>query len=311
MAIPTYDKILLPLLEFISDGTIYKNDQCIEALADKFNLTPDEREERLSSGKKIFYDRVNWAKTYLKNAGLVEMPVRGKFNITERGVALVKQGLKEIGVKELEQYEEFREYLKRSNKGNKEEKDKEVGGNSAVELTKDKTPVESMDEAYKEIKESLINEILERIKEMNYYKFEDLVLDLLIKMGYGGSREEAKQSTKRSGDEGIDGIINEDKLGLDRIYVQAKRWKDGTVGRPEIQKFSGALDGPGATKGIFITTSTFSKEALEYSKSLANKKIVLIDGQQLARLMIDCNVGVSVENVYEVKRIDTDYFLDE
>lgn len=162
------------------------------------------------------------------------------------------------------------------------------------------------------IKESLIDELLEKLKDVNFYKFENIVVDLIIKMGYGGSKSEAKQSlTKRGSDEGIDGIINEDRLGLDRIYVQAKRWKDNNVSRPEVQKFAGALDGQGATKGIFITTSNFTKEAIDFSENLYNKKIILIDGYKLAELMIEFNVGISTEVIYEIKKIDSDYFLDE
>lgn len=311
MAIPTYDKIMLPLLKVIKDGAIYKNQECIDVLAIEFNLSEEDCAQRLPSGKNIFYDRVNWAKGYLKNAGLVEVPSRGQFRITERGKKILESNIEELGINDLLKYEEFRDYLRRSNR--KINEHQEASNSTSKEINKeiDKTPQEYMEQAFQEIKMNLVSEVLDRVKEMNCYRFEDLVLDLLVKMGYGGSREEAKLSTKKSGDEGIDGIINEDRLGLDRIYVQAKRWKDGTVGRPEIQKFSGALDGPGATKGIFITTTSFTKEAIEYSRGLSSKKIILIDGKLLASLMVDFNVGVSVENTYEVKRIDTDYFIEE
>lgn len=165
--------------------------------------------------------------------------------------------------------------------------------------------------AFRNLKTSLADEILEKINSCSFEFFEKLVIELLIKMGYGGSREEAGRATKKTGDEGIDGIINEDRLGLDSIYIQAKRWKDTVVGRPEIQKFSGELDTPGASKGIFITTSTFSKEAREYVKVINTKNIVLIDGMQLAQYMIEFNVGVSTEIVYEIKKIDTDYFNED
>ena len=170
------------------------------------------------------------------------------------------------------------------------------------------TPFERISNAYDEIKNSLIDELLQKLKEVDPYKFEEIVLDLLIKMGYGGSKDEAKEMTQKTGDEGIDGIINEDKLGLDKIYIQAKRWKDSPVRRPIIQSFAGALDGQGANKGIFITTSNFTNEAKEYAEKLSNKKIILIDGLKLAEYMIDFNVGVAVQEVYEIKRIDSDYF---
>ncbi|WP_432202904.1 restriction endonuclease [Thermoanaerobacter uzonensis] len=170
------------------------------------------------------------------------------------------------------------------------------------------TPFEKISNAYNEIKDSLIEELLQKLKEVDSYKFEEIVLDLLIKMGYGGSKEEAKERTKNTNDEGIDGIINEDKLGLDKIYIQAKRWKDSPVGRPVVQAFVGALDGHGASKGIFITTSNFTKEAKEYVERLTSKKIILIDGYKLAEYMIDFNVGVTIQELYEIKRVDSDYF---
>ncbi|WPC42816.1 restriction endonuclease [Clostridium sp. JS66] len=307
MAIPTYEEVMLPLLKYISDGKLYNNKQCEEALAKEFNLSDEEINQKLQSGKKIFYDRLNWAKTYLKNAGLIEFPKRGRFNITERGISLLKENISSLDSKYLERYEEFNEYLGRSRKTNVVSEIEERG----VPNKEEKTPFESIDESFKKIKSSLADELLEKLKKVDFFRFEDIVLDLLIKMGYGGSRAEAKKATKKTGDEGIDGIINEDRLGLDRVYIQAKRWKDTVVGRPEIQKFSGALDTPGANKGIFITTSTFSNDAVEYVNRLSNKKIILIDGQQLAEYMIDFNVGVSVETVYEIKKIDSDYFIEE
>ncbi|UZW12854.1 restriction endonuclease [Clostridium pasteurianum] len=307
MAIPTYEEVMLPLLKYISDRNLYNNKMCEEALAKEFNLSDEEVNQKLQSGKKIFYDRLNWAKTYLKNAGLIEFPKRGQFNITERGISLLKENIGYLDSKYLERYKEFNEYLGRSRKTNVVS---EIEGREVTD-TEEKTPFESIDESFKKIKSSLADELLEKLKEVDFFRFEDIVLDLLIKMGYGGSRVEAKKATKKTGDEGIDGIINEDRLGLDRVYIQAKRWKDTVVGRPEIQKFSGALDTPGANKGIFITTSTFSNDAIEYVNRLSNKKIILIDGQQLAEYMIDFNVGVSVETVYEIKKIDSDYFIEE
>ncbi|MBZ9621423.1 restriction endonuclease [Clostridium sp. FP2] len=307
MAIPTYEEVMLPLLKLISDGNLYNNKQCVEDLAREFNLSDEEINQKLQSGKKIFYDRLNWAKTYLKNAGLIEVPKRGLFRISVSGQGLLKENISSLNSKYLLRYEDFKEYLNRSKKVNAIGEKVEIIGDES----KDNTPFENIDESYKKIKILLADELLEKLKEVDFFKFEEIVLDLLVKMGYGGSRIEAKMATKKTGDEGIDGIINEDRLGLDRIYIQAKRWKDTVVGRPEIQKFSGALDTPGANKGIFITTSTFSNEAIEYVNRIATKKIVLIAGHQLAEYMVDFNVGVSVETVYEIKRIDSDYFTEE
>lgn len=305
MAIPTYERIMLPLLEVLKDNKTYTNNECINILAKKLNITEEEKSLCFSSGKKrVFYDRVNWAKTYMKKAGLVEAPRRGAVRITELGLELLKENPKELKSKDLLRYDNFYEFVSSSNR---EENHNE---NNVVSLN-EKTPSEEIANAFENLKTSLADEILEKINSCSFEFFEKLVIELLIKMGYGGSREEAGRATKKTGDEGIDGIINEDRLGLDSIYIQAKRWKDTVVGRPEIQKFSGALDTPGASKGIFITTSTFSKEAREYVKAINTKNIVLIDGMQLAQYMIEFNVGVSVESIYEVKKIDIDYFIEE
>lgn len=313
MAIPTYEEVMLPLLEVIYDGKIYTNKECEQKLGNIFKLTEEELNTRLSSGKKTFYDRLNWAKTYLKNAGLIEIAEkRGMFRITKEGRNLVDSKPDYVDHKYLKKYASFNDYLERSRrKKSSNEIDKE--NNEIIPDDKYiKTPIEELESSYNAIKESLRDELLEKLKEVDFYKFENIVVDLIIRMGYGGSKDEAKNSlTKKSNDEGIDGIINEDRLGLDRIYVQAKRWKDNNVSRPEVQKFAGALDGQGAIKGIFITTSSFTKEAIEFSKNLFNKKIILIDGYKLADLMIEFNVGISTEVTYEIKRIDSDYFLDE
>jgi restriction system protein len=305
MAIPTYEEVMLPLLKLLSNGKEYTNKECNVILAKEFKLTEEELKQMIPSGKKeVFYDRVNWAKTYMKKAGLVEAPKRGLVKITSQGKELLKENPIEIKSKDLLRYSSFKEFVNTSNKNRTVE-------DVSNSYNDNKTPVENLDDAFQKLKASLADEILEKIQTCSFEFFENLVIDLLIKMGYGGSREEAGRATKKTGDEGIDGIINEDRLGLDSIYIQAKKWKDTVVGRPEIQKFSGALDTPGATKGIFITTSTFTKEAKEYAKVLNNKKIVLIDGMQLAQYMIDFNVGVSVETVYEVKKIDSDYFIED
>lgn len=302
MAIPTYEQLMLPLLEILRTEIIYTNNECIDILSRKLNITEEELREFLPSGKKlVFYDRVNWAKTYMKKAGLVESPKRGEIKITKLGLNLLKENPRELKSKDLLRYSSFNDFI---NSHKKSDDNREI-------LLNERTPSEDMAVAFQNLKTSLADEILEKIKSCSFEFFEKLVIELLIKMGYGGSREEAGRATKKTGDEGIDGIINEDRLGLDSIYIQAKRWKDTVVGRPEIQKFSGALDTPGASKGIFITTSTFSKEAREYVKAINTKNIVLIDGVQLAQYMIEFNVGVSTEIIYEVKKIDTDYFIEE
>lgn len=305
MAIPTYEQVMLPLLKCLENGRTYNNKECIDILAEKLNITEQELRELLPSRKKsVFYDRVNWAKTYMKKAELVEAPKRGAIKITQLGLELLQENPIELKSKDLLRYSSFNEFINSHNKSKNNNENNEM-------LLNEKTPSEEMACAFENLKTSLADEILEKIKSCSFEFFEKLVIELLIKMGYGGSREEAGRATKKTGDEGIDGIINEDRLGLDSIYIQAKRWKDTIVGRPEIQKFSGALDTPGASKGIFITTSTFSEQAREYVKAINTKNIVLIDGMQLAQYMIEFNVGVSTETIYEVKKIDTDYFIEE
>lgn len=298
MAIPTYEEIMLPLLKILSDDETHKYKELEEKLKNVFNLTEEEVNSRRESGIKIFYNRIGWAATYLKKAGLIESPKRGEFKITEEGKKVLEEGIERLDDEFLMRYENFRKFKKAKKLPEPPKK-----------LPEDNmTPFERISNAYDEIKDSLIDELLQKLKEVDPYKFEEIVLDLLIKMGYGGSKEEAKEMTQKTGDEGIDGIINEDKLGFDKIYIQAKRWKDSPVGRPAVQAFVGALDGHGATKGIFITTSNFTKEAKEYVERLTSKKIILIDGYKLAEYMIDFNVGVTVQEVYEIKRIDNDYF---
>ncbi|ELC8354091.1 restriction endonuclease [Clostridium perfringens] len=306
MAIPTYEQIMLPLLELLKDENTYNNKECVEKLSENLNLTEEEVRELLPSGRKrVFYNRVNWAKTYLKRAGLVEAPRRGEVKITQLGLELLQENPIEIRSRDLLRYSSFNDFINTANNRN------ENNNENRETLINERTPFEEISISFEELKNSLADEILEKIKSCSFEFFEKSVIELLIKMGYGGSREEAGRATRRTGDEGIDGIINEDRLGLDSIYIQAKRWRDTVVGRPEIQKFSGALDTPGANKGVFITTSKFSREAKEYVENINTKKIILIDGMQLAQYMIDFNVGVSTEIVYEVKRIDSDYFIEE
>ena len=303
MPIPDYQTIMLPFLKFIADGRDHTLREIINSLADAFNLNEDERRELLPSGKQpIFDNRVGWATTYLKKAGLVETPKRTLYRITDRGKDVLNKHPERINIKFLEQFHEFLEFRKR--------KAKPIGGDTPPQENGDINPEELFESAYKDLQETLVAEILDTIKNCSPEFFERLVIDVLIKMGYGGSRREAGAALGRSGDEGIDGIIKEDKLGLDIIYIQAKRWDKTTVGRPEIQRFAGALLGQAAKKGIFITTTRFSREAEDYVTGL-DAKIILIDGERLAELMVEYNVGVSPVASYDIKKIDSDYFIED
>ena len=300
--IPDYQSIMLPLLKYAGDKNEHHIRDAIEQLANEFDLTEEESKELVPSGQQLTFDnRVSWAKTYLKKAGLVESPRRGYFRITERGVNVLEDRPDKINMKYLERYPEFTEF-RNSSKSVSEESDD-------VQEYEESTPEELMGIGHRKLQNDLAYELLDNIKRCSPSFFERLVIDLLVKIGYGGSREDAGKAIGKSGDEGIDGIINEDKLGLDIIYVQAKKWEN-TVSRPEIQKFAGALQGQRAKKGIFITTSTFSKNAIEYT-SVIDSKIVLIDGEQLAKLMIENGVGVSKIASYEIKKIDLDYFMED
>lgn len=304
MAIPDYQSIMLPLLELLSDSKEHTFREMVELLSSKFKLTDEERKELLPSGQQAIFDnRVGWARTYLKKAALIESPRRGVNQITKRGLNALAQKIDKIDVKYLEQFPEFVEF-KTAKKEIAETEEKE-------EISSNQTPEEVLEYSYQKIRKSLAQDLLNKAISLSPAFFEKLVVDLMVKMGYGGSIKDAGKAIGKTNDEGIDGTIKEDKLGLDVIYLQAKRWQPGSVvGRPEIQKFVGALAGQGAKKGIFITTSSFSKEAIEYTPK-NETKIVLIDGEKLAQLMIDYDLGVSPVTKYEVKRIDNDYFGEE
>jgi len=300
MAIPDYQAIMLPFLRHLSDEQERSNDQSLNVLADQFGVTEEEREELLPSGQQtVLVNRIGWAKFYLKKAGLIESPRRGYHRITQRGIEVLKQNPQAINNRFLMRFPEFLEFMKPKKAAPGPVRAEKGSGD-------DKTPEEYLEYGYQEIRHQLADEILKRIKECPPSFFENLVVDLLLRMGYGGSRHDAGKSIGRSGDGGIDGIIKEDKLGLDAIYIQAKRW-DGNVSRPEVQKFAGALAGQQAKKGIFITTSGFTKEAEQYVEKI-DSRIVLINGVRLAGLMIDHDVGVTKVASYELKRIDSDYF---
>lgn len=303
MPIPDYQTLMLPLLRQVADQREYKFRDLIEALATEFKLSEDERKEMLASGQQpIFDNRVGWARTYLKKAGLLDSTRRGYLTISPQGLTVLQQNPARIDVKFLRQFPAFLEFHSAGRSNIEEEPNIEPSI---------QTPEELLDQAYQRIRKDLAAELLSKVLELSPAFFERLVVELLVKMGYGGSIQDAGKAVGRSGDEGIDGTIKEDKLGLDIIYIQAKRWKPGNVvGRPEIQKFVGALAGQGAKKGIFITTSSFTREALDYSPR-NETKIVLIDGEYLAQLMIDYNLGCSTDQVYEVKKVDGDYFGEE
>jgi restriction system protein len=302
MAIPDYQSIMLPLLKLSNDGEIHKFRASIEELAKHFHLSPEERKELLPSGKQPTFDnRVGWARTYMTKAGLLNSPKRGLFQITQKGKDVLAKNPSDINVQFLEQFPEFMEFRQLRREKNQNSPTIQESSNSI-------TPEENLENSYQALRSELGAEILSTIKSCSPDFFEQLVIDLLVTMGYGGSRKEAGEAIGKSGDEGIDGIIKEDQLGLDIIYIQAKRW-ESVIGRPEIQKFAGALQGQRAKKGIFITTSGFSKDAIDYACSI-DTKIILIDGVQLVDLMIDHNVGVSTEAIYELKRIDSDYFTE-
>lgn len=276
-----------------------------DALGKQLGVTEEEKKEMLPSGAApVFYNRTAWAKTYLKKAGLIDSPRQGIVTISKRGLEVLKKNPASIDIKFLKQFSEFIEFQTTKHED-------ENSGEDQIEDNSSETPEEALESAYQKIRKSLAQDLLNKVITLSPAFFERLVVELLVKMGYGGSIKDAGRAIGKSGDEGIDGTIKEDKLGLDIIYIQAKRWQPGnTVGRPELQKFVGALAGQGAKKGIFITTSSFTKDALDYGPR-NETKIVLIDGHQLSQYMIDFNLGVTSVNSYEVKRMDSDYFGEE
>lgn len=292
---------MLPFLKAIEDGQTYRHRDVIDKLANVFNITYEERKELLPSGRQgIFDNRVGWARTYLKKAALIESPQRGSYYITQRGKDVLSQNPAEITNRFLAQFPEFRNFTNPSDEGETPPNpDEKTEG----------TPEELLEYAYKKIKDNLAQEIIDKIKTCSPKFFENLVIDLLLRMGYGGSRKDAGQSMGKTGDGGIDGIIKEDRLGLDIIYIQAKRW-EGQVPVKEIRDFAGSLLGKRAKKGIFITTSSFPQTAQSFVDGIEHK-IILIDGQRLSELMLEHNVGVSIQSSFEVKKIDTDYFSED
>ena len=302
MAIPDYQTLMLPLLRLAADQQEHRIRDAVEILAENLDLSDEERSQLLPSGSQpVFNNRVAWARTYLKQAGLLEAPRRGFFKITQVGLDLLTSNPSRVDNSTLETYPAFIEFKNRRREASDEQQME-----STSEASWNQTPEDALASAYKKLRADIESELLDTLKQASPSFFERVVIDLLVQMGYGGNRHDAARAVGKSRDGGIDGIINEDRLGLDVIYIQAKRW-EGTVGRPEIQKFAGALQGHRAKKGIFITTSSFSAEAADYSR-LIDTRIILIDGDRLARLMVDHNVGVSSAGIYEIKKIDADYF---
>jgi restriction system protein len=303
LAVPDFQSFFLPLLKLSSDGETRSLKDSYAAMAVDFKMSDDDLAEVLPSGKQTtFKNRVAWANVYLAKALLIERPKRGFFRITERGKELLKTAPTTLRVKQLKEYSEFVDFHTTGNKSG-------TVVDTSLDDYRTSTPEEIFESAYQELRDSLAGELHGQIINNTPEFFEHLVVKLLVKMGYGGSIKDAGRAMGRSGDEGIDGIIKEDKLGLDVIYIQAKRWQ-GSVGRPEIQKFVGALHGQRAKKGVFITTGAFSKEANNYVSTI-DPKVVLIDGNRLVELMIDYNLGVSIADTYEIKKIDSDFFSEE
>lgn len=303
MALPIFEEFLYPFLLATSKKDMTTSEMR-QYIVDYFKLTDEDCSLRTKSGNTTrVADRLNWVRQYLRRALMIDLPERGVYRITQRGKDYLASH-DSLRKQDLMQYSEFASYATGSTSSPTPETTK-----STMDIVnEDLTPTEQLEQAYHSINDDLATDLLQKTLEQSPYFFEHLVVDLLVKMGYGGSFANSAQVTQYVHDDGIDGIIYEDKLGLDKIYIQAKRYKlDNTIGKPQIQQFSGALDEQKATKGVFITTSTYSKEAKQYVEKL-NKKIVLIDGQELARYMIEYNVGVSTKQVYEVKRIDSDYF---
>jgi restriction system protein len=310
MAVPSFQDMMLPLLQFAADGREHTSSEAIEFLAQQFRLSDAEQREVLPSGKQSrFVNRVGWAATYLRKTKLLDGTGKGRFRIADRGCSELQSPPPRIDLRYLEKYPELAEFRRKGQQDDLGNVDSAVGGVLAVVEASSQTPRELLEASYQVLRRDLAQELLEHIKRKPPIFFEQLVVDLLVGMGYGGSLKEAGERVGRSGDGGIDGIIKEDKLGLDSVYIQAKRW-EGTVGRPIVQAFAGALDEHKARKGVMISTSTFSQDARNYVERI-EKKIALIDGELLTQLMIDYNVGVAEEQTYTVKKVDLDYFGEE
>jgi restriction system protein len=308
MTIPDYQTLMLPVLRLAAERETRVADVS-DRIADDLGLTQTERDELLPSGRqRLLHNRIHWAKFYMSKAGMIASPARGRFVATDKGKALLATSPERIDVALLMQEPEFREFYR--NEGATREENG-FPAKPVQDASARTTPEEQIDAAYASLQAALRDELLQRILSNSPAFFEQLIVDLLVAMGYGGSHKDAAAQLGRSGDGGVDGIVNEDRLGLDRIYIQAKRYAPGNpVGRPDVNGFVGSLVGLGATKGVFVTTSTFSQPALDYVKHLA-QRVILIDGQELADLMIEHGVGVRSYRTVEFKRLDEDFFGEE
>lgn len=298
VSVPTYEQLMSPLLQVAQDGQPHRVREIAEQVADRIFLPESLRRETLPDGRNKLIHRLEWARTYLKKAGLLEYPARGVFKVTDRGLTALHENSDGINNRFLEKFPEFVEF-----RHSRSERSEVSVPSDATDLD----PEEAIENGYQALRREIEGELLRRAKQGTPEFFEQLVVDLLLKMGYGGSRKEAGRAIGKAGDEGIDGVIDEDALGLDVVYIQAKRWSNRTVTRQDIQQFVGALQGKRARKGIFITTSDFAGTAREYVKTIDNK-VVLIDGGMLAGLLFDYGIGVSQTKSYVMKRIDSDYF---
>ncbi len=302
VAIPDYQSIMLPLLTQTSDSASHRTRDLIPSLANHFSLTQAEQEQLLPSGAQgLFDNRVNWAATYLKKAGLLESPSRGHIRMTQQGMAVMAAHPTRIDNAFLSQFPSFLEFRMSAPAA--------ATPKAAAAESESRTPEETLEGTWSALRNSLGQDLLAKIKAGTPQFFERLVVDLLVGMGYGGSVSDAGATLGGTGDGGLDGVIKEDKLGLDVVYIQAKRW-EGSVGRPTVQAFAGSLDGARARKGVMITTSTFSSDAQAYARQI-EKRIVLIDGATLVNLMMDHRVGVATARTYEVQKLDLDYFDED
>lgn len=306
MAVPKFYEFFGSFLHAVDDGNVHKSKDVQKSIAVDMNLSEEDMAEQLPSQRQATYvNRINWARTYLDRAGLIKTPTRGHYQITDEGLKALQSG-ETIDLNYLDRYESFRQFhtvnpISGEQPASEEQQEEE-----------EKTPTEIMSAAFDKMNASLAGELMDMVMGLEPTEFETLVVKLLLKMGYGYGIENAGKVTRATGDGGIDGIIKEDQLGFNNIYIQAKKWStDHKVSRPEVQKFAGALQGEKATKGLFITTTEFTQDALDFAANLLGSNIVLIDGNQLTKLMIKNNLGVAVEQIYEVKRVDSDFFSED
>ena len=304
MSVPKYYEFFPSIIRCLGDGEIHTFKELTNYCAADLDLSESDKAETISSGQSRLQNRVGWAKTYLVKAGLVYSPKRAHVCLSDEGKKAYSQGADIVTLEYLNQFDSFHNFLVND--------DLNGINSNEIQNINEESPQEQMESALNELNNELADELMTEIMKITPYEFERLVVKLLIEMGYGTMEENPEAVTPQSGDEGIDGIVSADKFGFDSIYIQAKQWKqDSIVGRPEIQKFLGALAGQGASKGIFITTSQFSKEAISFAAKQLHSKIVLVNGKQLAKLMIDYDLGVSTIATYKIKRIDSDFFSED